>query len=306
VDATVIERVRGFFAACEHARFAPGTVTRTDIETMLAHAEAILRDLERTRRIKVAEVATAAITSLALFSGVLAHAAATDDNPTALFFRANALYSAEQYAEASALYEKVIAAGVESGAVHFNLGNAHFKAGNVGLAVLSYERAAKVMPSDPDLAANLAYARELAGDAPVDSLITRVLFPLAGRLDTERLLLLAALGWWTMLLSLAVSRIVPAVASPLRWTAAVAAVLLALGLSSAAYRYRTIELPRWGVVTATAETTVRYEPSASGTAFFAARPGTVLRVVGEREGWLQVAGRDGRRGWIEAETVSRL
>ena len=281
-------------------------MTRTDIETTLAQAEAILRDLERTRRIKVAAVVSVAIAAVALANGVVAYAAATEDNPTALFFRANALYSAEQYAEASALYEKVIAAGVESGAVHFNLGNAYFKAGDVGRAVLSYERAARMIPSDPDLAANLAYARELAGDAPVDSLITRVLFPLAGRLDTERLLLLAALGWWTMLLSLAVSRLVPAVESPLRWTAAVAAVILVVGLSSAAYRYRTIELPRWGVVTATAETTVRYEPSASGTAFFAARPGTVLRVLGEREGWLQVAGRDGRRGWIEAEMVSRL
>jgi tetratricopeptide (TPR) repeat protein len=306
VDTSVVERVRGFFAACEHSRFAPRAVTRTDIETTLAQAEAILRDLERTRRIKVAAVVSVAMAAIALTNGVVAHAAATDDNPTALFFRANALYSAEQYAEASTLYEKVLAAGVESGAVYFNLGNAYFKAGDVGRAVLSYERAARMIPSDPDLAANLAYARELAGDAPVDSLLTRVLFPLAGRLDTEHLLLLAALGWWTMLLALTVSRFVPAVESALRWTASVAAVILALGLSSAAFRYRTTELPRWGVVTATAETTVRYEPSPSGTAFFAARPGTVLRIVGEREGWLQVAGRDGRRGWIDATMVSRL
>jgi len=244
--------------------------------------------------------------ALALVSAAVAHAAATDDNPTALFFRANALYSAEQYAEATALYEKVLATGVESGAVHYNLGNAYFKAGDIGRAVLSYERASRLIPSDPDLASNLAYARELAGDAPVESLVKRVLFPLAGRLDTDRLLLLAALGWWTALLALAGTRLIPAVESPLRWTAGVAALLLVLGLSSAAYRYQTIELPRWSVVTTTADTTVRYEPSTSGTAYFAARPGTVLRVLGEREGWLQVAGRDGRRGWIETAAVSRL
>lgn len=306
VDTAVVDRVRGFFAACEHARFAPGAVTSTDIETTLAQAETLLRDLERTRRIKVSAAAAVAIATLALGGGMSAQAVATDDNPTALFFRANALYSAEQYAEASSLYEKVLAAGVESGAVHYNLGNAYFKAGEVGRAVLSYERASRLMPSDPDLASNLAYARELAGDAPVESIATRVLFPLAGRLDTDRLLLLAALGWWAALLALAVARLVPAVESALRWTAGAAALLLVLGLSSAAYRYRTLELPRWSVVTAATETTVRYEPSSGGTAFFAARPGTVLRVLGEREGWLQVAGRDGRRGWIEAVAVSRL
>lgn len=303
VSAEIADRVRAFFAACEHARFAPGSVTREDLERALAQADLILRDLERTRRIKVARQVVAAI---AVTGALIANVATADENPTALFFRANAHYSAEQYTEAISLYEKVLAAGVESGAVHYNLGNSYFKAGDVGRAVLSYERAARLIPSDPDLEANLAYAREQAGDAPLVSIFARVLFPLAGRFATDQLLMLAALGWWTALLALPLARLARPFETPLRWTAAAASLVLVLALSSAAYRYRSIELRRSGVVTAGAETTVRYEPSVSGTAFFAVRPGTVLQLLGEREGWLQVKGRDGRRGWIEAAAVSRL
>jgi len=133
-----------------------------------------------------------------------------------------------------------------------------------------------------------------------------VLFPLAGRFGTDRLLMLGALGWWSALLALSLARLARPLETPLRWTAAAASLVLVLGLSAAAYRYRSIELPRFGVVTAEAEATVRYEPSLSGTAFFVARPGTVLQLLVEREGWLQVKGRDGRRGWIETAAVSRL
>lgn len=306
IDPGVVDRVHRFFSACEHARFAPGAVTRADIESALAEAEAILRELERARRIKPAPTAKLAILALALVGAAAAHAAATDENPAALFFRANALYSAEQYANAIGLYEKILAAGVESGAVHYNLGNSYFKTGDVGHAVLAYERAERLIPSDPDLTANLAYARELSGDAPIESAATRVLFPLAGRLDTDRMLLLAAFGWWTALLASAAARLASSFQSALRGTTRVALVLLVVALSSAVYRYQATELPSWAVVTANAEVTVRYEPSQSGTAFFAAKPGTVLRVLGDRDGWLQVAGRDGRRGWIETASVERM
>ena len=65
----------------------------------------------------------------------------TASSPNTLFFHGNALYGEERYAEAAAEYERVLAAGLESGPLYFNLGNAYFKAGDVGHAVLAYERA---------------------------------------------------------------------------------------------------------------------------------------------------------------------
>jgi SH3-like domain-containing protein len=67
-----------------------------------------------------------------------------------------------------------------------------------------------------------------------------------------------------------------------------------------------IDLPPYAVVVADKETTVRFEPSDSGTAHYAAKPGTVLRILTEREGWAQVSRSDGQRGWIEAKALAPL
>ena len=244
---------------------------------------------------------------LALAAAHTATAAVPDDtNPTGLFFRANALYSDEHYAEAAEVYEKVLATGVESGAVYYNLGNAYFKAGNIGRAVLAYERARRSSPGDPDLAANLAYAREQAADPHREPLLARVAFPLAGRFNTDALLTLAAAAWWTLLLALAAAALTARVERPARWVALAAGLMVVLATSSAAYRYQTIERPRWAVVTSNTDATVRYEPSPNGTAFYDVKPGAMLRIVGEREGWNRVTTDDGRRGWIEAAKISAL
>ena len=53
-------------------------------------------------------------------------------------------------------------------------------------------------------------------------------------------------------------------------------------------------------------TTVRFEPSPNGTEYFQAKPGSTVELLAEREGWAQVARRDGRRGWIERQTLAPL
>jgi hypothetical protein len=49
-----------------------------------------------------------------------------------------------------------------SAAALYNLANSYARAGKLGLAVLSYERAELLEPGDPDINANLAYVRALA------------------------------------------------------------------------------------------------------------------------------------------------
>lgn len=53
-----------------------------------------------------------------------------------------------------------------SAASLYNLGNVYARSGKTALAVLEYERARLLAPRDPDLEANLAHVRELAGLAP--------------------------------------------------------------------------------------------------------------------------------------------
>src|SRR5262249_51780115 len=150
--------------------------------------------------------------------------AAGSEGPSALFIRANGLYGDEHYADAAAVYEQIIARGVESGAVDFNLGNAHVKAGDVGRAVLAYERARRLLPAAPALAATPRFARALAHDPVEPSLVERLVFPLAGRATTGALALATAACWWAAWLGLALAAVVPPIASFARGSAIAAAL----------------------------------------------------------------------------------
>jgi len=227
-------------------------------------------------------------------------------SPQTTFFRANALYKDGQYAAAAQEYEQVLQSGVHSGPLYFNLGNAYFKAGDPGRAILNYERAARYLPRDPDLLANLSYAQSLSGTTTCPAPLWRRLgFPLAARMSTLQLALLVT-GLYTLLfLGLAAHRLWP---QRPRWLLYLT-VGLAIGLlesgSSLAYQIFTNRQPA-AVVVRTGDTPVRFEPADSGTVHFVLKEGSLLRVLDQRDGWLQVSRCDGRRGWIERASVETL
>ena len=299
---SVVQDLEEFFATCEHARFAPTADASGDLEGTLERAVGIVRALERERRL--ARAVAAACLVLALGTHVWAAPAA--ESPNTIFFRANTLYTEEHYADAAAQYEQLREAGLESGNLYFNLGNAYFKAGDVGRAMLNYERARRLMPADPDLLANLAYARSLADVSEDVPVWTRLLFPLAGRFSTDGLLLAASALYVLLMVLLIAARLLPTAARGAHRAAVVTAFGLAFVLSSVAYRLATIDLPTYAVVVAKEDATVRFEPSTGGTAHFQAKPGSVLRLVAERGSWRQVRRADGRRGWIEQDAVATL
>ncbi len=304
--------LRDLFDHCEHVRFAPSADGDRDMPATLERAEGIVRQLERARRLAPPLAASivaliVGVAALAALAGTRAAGAAegnapapsTADNPSALFFQANGLYSSERYADAAATYEKILAAGRESGNLYFNLGNAYFRSGDLGRAILEYERARRLIPGDPDLRANLTFAQTAAGTAEDEPVYARLLFPLASRVSTDGLLLAASAGYVLVILVLILGRFVP----PAERTAKATAIVVALGsvvvASSGVYRLMTIDVPRYAVVVAPNETTVRFEPSSGGTAHYTTKNGAVLRMLAERGEWVQVARGDGQRGWVE-------
>lgn len=308
VDAAIADRLRALFAHCEQVRFAPSTASDADMQRTLEEADTVIRALERERRLGPP---LAAMLAAGLFAGLLGVGAAGATNPGAetpqtLFFRGNTLYADEKYADAIGAYEQVLAAGVESGNLHFNLGNAYFKSGDVGRAVLAYERARRLIPRDPDLHANLGYARERSGDGDPTPLWARLAFPLASHASSGELLAAASACFTLLMAALIAARLAPTTARATRGVTIAAGIGLALAGSSAVYRLASVDLPTYAVVIASQDTDVRFEPSETGTAHFASKPGAVLQVLAEREGWAQVARADGKRGWIARDTITTL
>jgi len=89
---------------------------------------------------------------------VTARPARADQNP--VFEKANQDYSAGHFQAAVDGYQNLVGAGQRSANLFYNLGNAWFRLGNLGEAILSYERALALDPHHPEAAANLALVRD--------------------------------------------------------------------------------------------------------------------------------------------------
>jgi tetratricopeptide (TPR) repeat protein len=103
-------------------------------------------------------------TWLVVGSLALAAAGGKEDRVAELLASANERYEQGDYAGAAGDYQRILDYGVDNELVHYNLGNARFKEGRLGEAILCYERALALAPQDEDAAENLAYAVSLTVD----------------------------------------------------------------------------------------------------------------------------------------------
>lgn len=81
---------------------------------------------------------------------------------------ADSAYNKEDYPLAVSLYNKALADGQVSARLYYNLGNAYYRDGKLGRAVLAYERSLRIDPSDADTRANLDFVRSRLQDLPED------------------------------------------------------------------------------------------------------------------------------------------
>lgn len=92
---------------------------------------------------------------------LLTHAYAEVDDSR--FQAANNAYSQRNYAQAITLYEELIGEYGYSSGLLYNLAGSYAQSGQVGKAILNYERAARLSPSDPDILGNLQLVRSESG-----------------------------------------------------------------------------------------------------------------------------------------------
>lgn len=100
-------------------------------------------------------------TLLLLLGSIAAHALTTGE-------QADSAYMAEDYARAIELYTRSIELNGHSSDIHYNLGNAYYRNGKLGKAVIEYERALRINPTNADARTNLEFVRSRIQDRPED------------------------------------------------------------------------------------------------------------------------------------------
>src|SRR2546428_11306635 len=78
------------------------------------------------------------------------------------FAKANRDFAQGHFKEAISGYEALIRSGQWSANIFYDLGNAYFRTGDLGRAILNYERALALQRHHPEATANLQIARDEA------------------------------------------------------------------------------------------------------------------------------------------------
>ena len=95
---------------------------------------------------------------LTLCAGTFSNAAPGNNDTNAVFKNANELYQKGKYKEAIEEYKDILMYGYEAPELYFNMANAYYRSGLNSQAILNYERAKKLAPSDADIQFNLKVA----------------------------------------------------------------------------------------------------------------------------------------------------
>lgn len=234
---------------------------------------------------------------LLLLALSLAAPALAKDGPA----EAKAHYDAGRWEQAAAAFAARVADEPREPAWHYGLGGSLLKAGRLGPAVAAYERAFALAPRDRDVRENLDFALRRAGEELTPAGVPPSLFALFTLASERELAGLSWLAGWAALLLAAAALLRRA-----KWDAAAAAgaLWLAFGLWWAGVR---AALPPARAVVVAARAELRNGPGPGFSVGATVPEGRRVRVLAEREGWLEVGTlKEGERGWVESGSVERL
>jgi hypothetical protein len=207
-------------------------------------------------------------------------------------------YQNGDYAGAIALYEARLANGEASGAIYYNLANAYYETGTLGLALFNYRQSEIYLPRDEDIDLQIARLRaereDLIGEESNWLYITA---DLSRDLVTVYELSLFVFALWCLFfLLLAWQR------HNLRWLFWTSGVALLFGLVFLGSRlYLDNQNPEAVLISEAAQ--VMTGPSTDYLPLYILYEAAELRIVEQRDDWLRFVLADGRSGWLEISNV---
>jgi tetratricopeptide (TPR) repeat protein len=214
-------------------------------------------------------------------------------------------YDAGDYTGAATAYEKLAQNAPAEAAWRYDLGNALFKAGRLGPAIASYERAFALAPRDRDIRSNLDFALKRAGEELVPAGVPPALFTLFHWASMPELAGLHWLGCWAALL-LGAAWLLRAERRPLLEPYLLAACALWL-LAGAWWGARGWAEPAHPGVVIQSTAELRSGPGDNFSVSFTVPEGRRVEILSEQGPWLEIGLlKEGARGYVRAEAVEAI
>lgn len=218
-----------------------------------------------------------------------------------LYYQANEALQAGRPQEAQGLYHKLLSIQGENGAVHYNLGTAYFRDGQIGQSIYHLRKAKELLPRDGDVEFNLNYTRKGA----TDHIESKPNF-LTTTIDNNYPLNFNESSYFfvtSLLIVTALSIVILFKKSDLfRWVQRAAATIFMLAALGTCYKYYNVD--PFGVVTSSLAK-VYSGKGTNNVLLFNLHEGAEFTVELDEEKWLRIVLADGKKGWIAKKDVVR-
>ena len=302
VSEELQQRILQTLTDVDFARFAPGD---SSAKKQSIYEEAMLT-ITQIAAIKVKNSRqTSNVISLLLIVATLGGGclqAAEPNESMTMFYQANAAYDSGSYQEAAAQYKAILAQGYESWQLYYNLGNAYYRLDSLGYAILNYERALLLSPTNRLVKDNLALARSHTVDniEEVPQLFLKEWFLSILHVTTPQ-------GWRIIiiilftLLCLSASLFFIAKRYKTRRSMFVInffiILLLVISVINAAISAKKATNSSSAIVT-TPMVVVKSSPDPKSVDKFILHEGTKMTITDQQDQWMQIEIADGKTGWI--------
>ena len=221
---------------------------------------------------------------------------------------ADSAYTHERYAESAAIYQQLTDSLGESAQLYFNLGNCYYRQDSIARAILYYERARLLDPSDDDIRFNLEMARAKTVDKVMPA--SEMFFVSAFRslvlsLSITEWAILAIAMFVLALIAFCVYFFAPHLtAKKVGFTVALIALLVCVLANIAAFKQRSHIEHRTGAVIMSPSAVVKSTPSTSGTDLFILHEGTHVDIIDNTmHDWVEIHMSDGKEGWLSRDNI---
>jgi tetratricopeptide (TPR) repeat protein len=227
-----------------------------------------------------------------------------------LMKQGNDEYQNGKYEDAITDYGKLVHDGYEGASLYYNLGNAYYKDGKIGYAILYYEKALKLSPNDDDIQHNLA----IANTKTVDKINV---FPQFFIFQWwESLLSFFSVKGWTyftyfiFLLILGAAGIYFFVRDPMIQRYSFFGGLLILILFIFSVIILTININRElnvkkGIVI-TQAVTAKLSPDEKSNDAFVIHEGLKVTMEDRVDNWVEIMLNDGKMGWLPDNDIAQI
>lgn len=222
---------------------------------------------------------------------------------------ANQLYKQGQYGDAAKLYENVLTKGVAP-ELYYNLGNSYFKADEIGLAILNYERALRLDPGYDDARYNLKIAESKIVDnvnSTPSFFVKRFINSLIQNNSSNQWALISLA---CLFISLALFFFFVFSTDRNRRKYGFFGMLFVAGLFVITLIFSGIRKEQFvkhnEAIVLSGSVTAKSSPDKSGTDLFQLHEGTKVNVKSTLSGWSEITLENGAVGWVEESTIARI